>query len=210
MRFHPRILTSRQQATLSTLGPIADELGFYLGGGTAIALCLGHRMSDDFDWFTERAFVPLDLAAELDERGVRFRRGFEAPHTLAGSVHGIKTSFIRFRHRRVAETTRWNRFGIELASLEDLATMKLSAIVQRGSRRDFIDLHALGTSGPALRLERMLELYRRRFKTADVAHVLYGLAYFADADAERMPRMLREVSWDTVKKTITRWVVDLG
>jgi hypothetical protein len=53
MSFHPEILKPRQQEVLSKLGPVATRHGFYLGGGTAIALHLGHRRSIDFDWFRQ-------------------------------------------------------------------------------------------------------------------------------------------------------------
>jgi predicted nucleotidyltransferase component of viral defense system len=91
-----------------------------------------------------------------------------------------------------------------LASLEDLACMKLSAISQRGARKDFCDIFALGVK--QFELKEMLEFYRRKFKIQDVGHVLYGLTYFDDAENERMPRMLWDVKWREIKETIKGWV----
>jgi hypothetical protein len=56
----------------------------------------------------------------------------------------------------------------------------------------------------------MLNSYRAKFGIEDIAHVLYGLAYFDDADQERMPRMLWDVSWRTMKRTIQQWVQELA
>ena len=86
--------------------------------------------------------------------------------------------------------------------------MKLSAIANRGARKDFVDLYALGRSG--LALDRMLDLYREKFQTREVGHVVFSLTYFEDAEAEEMPEMLWELTWDEVNDTVRRWVLDLA
>ena len=95
-----------------------------------------------------------------------------------------------------------------LASLMDLACMKLSAIAQRGARKDFCDLYVLGSRH--FSLQEMLGFYQKKFNIRDIGSVLYGLVYFDDAEQERMPRMLWKVSWKEIKKTITGWVKDLS
>ena len=82
--------------------------------------------------------------------------------------------------------------------------MKLSAISQRGSRKDFVDLFALGRHGFSLR--EMLDWYQVKFEVDDIAHLLYALAYFDDADAEPKPSMIWKVSWREVKETLRGWV----
>ncbi len=89
-----------------------------------------------------------------------------------------------------------------------IACMKLSAIAQRGSRKVFVDVYALGLEHIPLR--QMLQLYQEKFAVRDIVHVLYGLAYFDDADKERMPRMLWDIDWKTIKKTIQGWVREAG
>jgi hypothetical protein len=86
--------------------------------------------------------------------------------------------------------------------------MKLSAIAQRGSRKDFVALYALGRSG--LSLQDMLGWYRQKFDVEDIGHLLYALLYLDDADAERMPRMLWKADWKEIKRTIAGWVRALG
>ena len=88
----------------------------------------------------------------------------------------------------------WPAYGCRLAGLRDLASMKLSAITQRGSTKDFVDLYALGETGQAL--PEMLSWYGEKFGVTDIGHVFYALAYSDDAESERMPRMIRKMSWD--------------
>ena len=204
MSIHAEILKPRQREVLRSLGPAADRNGFYLGGGTAVALHLGHRHSIDFDWFRQSLLEdPLELARDLQDEGIPFVTGWTRPTTLYGTVRGVRVSFFRFRYRLLRPLVLWPEPGCQLASLEDLACMKLSAISQRGSRKDFIDLFALGRHG--FSLQQMLGWYREKFEVDDIAHLLYALVYFDDADAEPKPSMIWKVSWREVKETLRGW-----
>lgn len=205
MSLHAEILSRRQRQALQLLGPESAAEGFYLAGGTAIALHLGHRRSVDFDWFIEgRIADPLRLAQDLRAGGVPFVTGQVERGTLYGTVFGVRVSFLEFRYRMLDPLVPWPDFGCKLAGLRDLACMKLSAITQRGSRKDFIDLYALGRNG--FRLPDMLDWYRAKFDVEDLGHVLYALSFFDDADAERRPRMVWKVEWKEIKRTIADWV----
>ena len=85
--------------------------------------------------------------------------------------------------------------------------MKLAAVTQRGSKKDFVDLYAL--VGRSSSFGQMLDWYREKYSIHDFAHVLYSLTYFDDADRERMPTMLWKVNWPTVKDSIRSWVREL-
>ena len=87
-----------------------------------------------------------------------------------------------------------------MASLDDLAAMKLSAIAQRGSRKDFVDIYALAEKHAPLR--QLLDCYARKFSIRDTGHVLYALSYFDDAEREPMPKMLWRLSWQEIKRRI--------
>jgi predicted nucleotidyltransferase component of viral defense system len=78
--------------------------------------------------------------------------------------------------------------GCQLASLDDLTAMKLAAISQRGSRKDFLDIYELGIKHAPLK--RMLELYEQKYAVDDIGHVLLGLSYFDDAEREPMPMVI--------------------
>jgi hypothetical protein len=204
MTWHPEVLAVRQRRVLAQVGPLLARRGFYLGGGTAVALHLGHRRSVDLDWFTTAALPdPLGLALYLREQGIAFVTGQVAPGTLHGSVRGVRRSFLEYRYPLLAALRRW-RGGSRIAARADLAAMKLAAVAQRGAKKDFVDVFALGSRSGSLR--RMLRCYREKYAVEDLAHVLYSLAYFDDADRERMPRLLWDVNWRFVKETIRRWL----
>jgi hypothetical protein len=85
--------------------------------------------------------------------------------------------------------------------------MKLSAIAQRGSRKDFYDVHALlSQHRPLLEL---LKLYQQKFHLSDICPVLYGLAYFDIAEKEPEPLLLQDIQWKQVKKDVSRWLKEV-
>jgi hypothetical protein len=78
------------------------------------------------------------------------------------------------------------------------------AVAQRGSRKDFVDVYALASRYKPL--PRLLDLYRQKYATADIGHILVSLAYFDDADAEPDLRMIWNVPWEEVKRKVRAWV----
>lgn len=207
MAMHPEVMPAVQQRTLHQLAAFATGRGFYLGGGTAVAIQIGHRESVDLDWFTgDEIPDPLALGAELRRAGVDFETTDLEKGTLHGTAGGVKLSFLEYRYPLLRPALEWAEYGCRLAALEDLACMKLSAIAGRGAKKDFIDLYAFGTT--TFGLDRMLALYQEKFETDDVGHLIYSLTYFDDADPDDMPRMLWDVDWEEVKRTVQAWVRD--
>jgi hypothetical protein len=86
--------------------------------------------------------------------------------------------------------------------------MKMSAVAGRGARRDFWDLHELLENG-RLALSQAFELYARKYAAVDRGHVVHALVYFADADAEPMPRELTPEKWAAIKRDFESWVLSL-
>ena len=153
----------------------------------------------------------MTLHAEvLDESQRRILPGLAleevqtAPGTLHALTEGVRLSFLRYDYPLVGELLRSDEYAFALASLDDLACMKLAAVAQRGSRKDFVDVYAIGVRHRPL--AEMLELYRRKYSTSDIGHVLMGLAYLDDAEEEPMPKMIWDVSWDEVTRRISDWV----
>jgi hypothetical protein len=205
MNFHAEILSPTQRRVLGRLGPALTARSFYLGGGTALALRLGHRRSVDFDWFTaQRVDDPLRLAASLRNEGLPLHTGQVAPGTWHGTLSGVRISLFEYRYPLLRSAAFWGQYGCRLASRADLAAMKLAAIGQRGSKKDFVDVYALGTRRISLR--QMLRWYADKYAVTDTAHLVYSLAYFDEADLERMPPMLWAVNWQTIKGTFHQWL----
>jgi len=201
LTFHTDVLSRRQHIVLSRLGPVASAMDFSLAGGTALALYLGHRRSVDFDWFTgKRMSDALRLARKVQGHGIPLKVNQVDQGTLHATVSGVRTAFFEYRYPTLKAPVPLKSHGCLVASLDDIACMKLSAIAQRGTRRDFVDVFALLEAH--LTLGRMLALYKQKYSTADVLHVLQALAYFDDADAQRMPRMLWKVEWPVIRDRI--------
>ncbi|MBM4330946.1 MAG: nucleotidyl transferase AbiEii/AbiGii toxin family protein [Deltaproteobacteria bacterium] len=205
MNFHPEVLGANQKKILRHLGPLTNHLGFYLGGGTALAIHLGHRHSVDLDWFSKESIPdPMRLAQDIRDAGISLATDRIDGGTLHGRISGVRVSFLEYRYPLLEPSIIWPQFGCRIASMADLSCMKFSALSQRGSKKDFIDVYALGLKYNSL--PSMLRLYRKKFSIRDIAHVLYALSFFDDADREQMPRMLCPASWRTIKKTIHEWV----
>jgi predicted nucleotidyltransferase component of viral defense system len=172
-----------------------------LAGGTAVALYLGHRVSVDLDFFGPDPFDSSQLATSLADLG-QFSLDRLANDTLLGELLGVKISFFRYRYPLIGEPVM--ALGVRIASLQDIAAMKLDAISRRGTRRDFVDLYFTARSG--LPVADALQSYRQKFAglNVNVIHVVKSLAYFADAEKDPMPVMLVEWSWDEIKRFFQR------
>ncbi|MBE3573816.1 MAG: nucleotidyl transferase AbiEii/AbiGii toxin family protein [Moorella humiferrea] len=170
---------------------------FYLAGGTALALHLGHRLSEDLDFFSPGTVDTLILKQRLQDLG-----NFQLLEEKWGTLHGIfqetKVSFLYYRYPLLFPIAQF--WGCPVASPEDIAPMKIEAIASRGSRKDFYDLYFITREVADLR--RCLEFYRLKFAGTNfnLYHVLKSLTYFADAEKEKEPVLLRRVSWNQVKE----------
>jgi hypothetical protein len=201
-------LDPEQLSVLAQAGRWLADQEFYLAGGTALAIYFSHRRSVDLDWFTAAAISdPLVFAQRLRDTGLAFETGQTAPGTLYGRIENVRVSFIEFRYPFLQPLVTWPANGVTLASLDDLACMKLSAIAQRGSRKDFYDVHTLLTRHRSL--AELLPLYQQKFGVSDISPVLYGLAYFDDAENEPEPVLLDKVTWKQVKKDILQWIKNI-
>jgi hypothetical protein len=202
-------LPKKQISVLKSLGVQMLPRGFYLAGGTALAIHLSHRISVDLDWFTPNLFPDgMILAQSLRNSNIKLEIEQVSPGTLHGSVKGVRVTFLQYQYPLLKPLEQWDEMNCPLASLEDLACMKLSAIAQRGARKDFCDIYALGKK--AFPLSQMLGFYQKKFGISDIGSVLYGLVYFDDAESERMPRMLWDVTWREIRNTILGWVKEVS
>ena len=192
-----QILTGAQQTVLELLSRIPEVRTFYLAGGTGLALHLGHRRSEDFDFFRAPALVPQDLLTVLRETGDLVVLQ-EAAGTLTVRLRGVATSFFQYDYP-LLRPLRESPWGLPVADPDDIAAMKLAAIAGRGSRKDFVDLYVYAREVTSLR--QALAWFRDKYRgvTVDPYHVLRSLTFFDDAEAEAMPHLLIELTWDEVK-----------
>lgn len=204
MHYHTEGLTSPQLQVLRNVGAWVSPIQYYLAGGTAISIYFGHRRSVDLDWFTSTPLTdPLQFAQLLRDEGIHFTTTGTERGTLYGTIEDIRVSFLEYRYRLQQPLNFWDEGHCYLASLDDLACMKLAAIAQRGYRKDFIDTFVLVQKYKPLK--ELIGLYQEKYESGNIAPVLMGLVYFDDADDEPDPP-LWSVDWGEVKFQIADWV----
>jgi predicted nucleotidyltransferase component of viral defense system len=204
---HSKVLTEAQKSVLSKLSSALLRTDFYLAGGTALALHLGHRMSQDFDWFAPKIAEPEKLLTTLRAAGLDFSVLSTDIETCYITINDVQVSFLGFDYPLLQPRVSYPEFQIELASLDDIAAMKLAAIASRGSRRDFIDLHVLFTVHKSL--ADSLQCYQKKYASRDIGHVIRSLVYFENAEAEPELLMIKPFSWDGLKRDMEHWVREL-
>jgi hypothetical protein len=183
---------------LERLGQLPTVAPFYLAGGSAIALHLGHRISVDLDFFTPQDDYEAEpLVQQLQGVGNLMIRQ-QSRGTLNATLEGTLISFFVYPYPLLEEIqTVWN---IRVAGLLDLALMKLVAIGQRGAKRDFVDLYQICHS--KYELDDLLQRVPDKFPNVTYPSylLLRALAYFEDAEPDSMPPMLTTLEWTDVRR----------
>jgi hypothetical protein len=174
--------------------------GFYLAGGTAVAVHRAHRRSVDLDLFSLSPEVDLGALLPRLGRAIGDLRVIGLTDaTLRVVVDGVPVDLVRYPYALLGPTTA-GPLGFAVAGLRDLGAMKLAAIARRGLRRDFWDLYEIIRAG--LSLEAIASAYRERYgaTASDLYHVLRALTYFDDAEAEAVrPEGLTPAKWSRIR-----------
>jgi predicted nucleotidyltransferase component of viral defense system len=175
--------------------------GFALAGGTSLALRYGHRLSVDLDFFTCDGFDPEQLRNSLPGEVQELGRSVGS---LSCVLRGAKVDFLRHDYPMLAEIEVVE--GVSLYSVPDVVAMKLNAVTNRGSKKDFFDLVELLK---CYSLDEMLGFFEEKYRGSDRLMVLRSLSWFEDAEREPEPVVLNEASWEQVKREISRAVSGL-
>ena len=167
-----------------------------LVGGTALALQLGHRKSIDLDFFGT-----VDCEAEYLRESIAGIASLtilkESPHIHIYIVDGIKVDIVNYKYPWLDDVVLEQ--GLRLASVSDIAAMKITAIIGRGTKKDFIDIAFLLHH---FSLEEILHFYAAKYNDSSVFMAMKSLAYFDDAETDPMPDMFVNQSWQQVKAYI--------
>ena len=193
MSFAPKLATlpEAQRAVWPELKPLASR--FVLYGGTALVLRIGHRQSEDFDFFTDAPVNPDELLASLPLlKGAIVRQ--KAANTLTVTVHRpqpVKVSFFGLSLRRVVDP-EWTNDGVaRVASLLDIAACKMAVIQSRSESKDYLDVAALLKNGVSLAdaLGAALAVYGEQFNPLISVK---ALSYFGDGDLATLPEAVKQ------------------
>jgi hypothetical protein len=177
-----------------------DKMGhFVLVGGTALSLRIGHRKSIDIDLFTNEKPDFGSLPDDFLAMGIQLQVNSRFAGGLFGFVDGIKADFIRHDYPWVGKVDSID--GIRIASLQDIAAMKLNAIVGNGSRlKDYVDLAFMSS---LMSLNEMLDSYEKKYPDINAVMALKSLCYFDDIDHSVQIELLRgKHEWNRVKSRI--------
>lgn len=192
-----KALFGNTKETLAILGKSHLMDNAYLAGGTACALQIGHRISVDLDFFTPREFNAKELTRSLKNIG-EFKLDKQSWGTILGVLEKVKFSIFVYKYPVLFPYKVM--FGINILDLRDIAAMKIDAISTRGIKRDFIDLYFICREG--ISLKETLSFYDRKYGTlaSNIVHIQKSLVYFIDAEATIVPKMLKETTWEGIKK----------
>lgn len=199
--WHAEVLDPETRHVLRQLCRSSLLQEFYLGGGTGLALYLGHRRSADLDFFSSTGFRQDLLLRQLQGTADQLEVLSQDLETLHTHVNGAKVSFLGYRYDLLFPEARFE--GVRVADPRDIACMKLSALSARGTRRDFIDLF---TVAQIHELSELLVLFSKKFEKVNYnqLHLLKSLTYFADAEEDPSPELLIDLDWSSVKQFFER------
>ena len=176
--------------------PSLSKLRFV--GGTSLALQIGHRISVDLDFFgNELVGGAEQLFSEVQSLGSASLIA-ESKNVHQYVVSGVEIDVVTQPYQWLEDSLEYD--GLRLASVFDISAMKILAIMNRGSRKDFIDLSFLLER---YSLAEMLEGAAEKYPGVSRFAMCKSLVYFEDAEEEPMPRMLIDRSWEEVRRGIS-------
>lgn len=167
-----------------------------LVGGTALALQYGHRSSVDLDFFGDVDASTEELSQVLGQVGAVTLMG-QGKMIKGFVVDGIRIDIVSYAYPWLEDAVV--KDGLRLASPVDIAAMKVYAIENRGSRKDFIDMYFLLKH---YSLDEILLFYKRKYPEHSEFVALRSLTYFEDAESFAMPKMYASFDWEDLKRSI--------
>ena len=173
--------------TLKTLQQKELFKNYFLVGGTALSLQLGHRISNDIDLFTRDDLNKDEILDFLNRNYGGVYQIHNIQNTILQiSIYDVKVDFVRYDYDLIEDVK--SEEGIRYLGKKDISAMKLMAISNRGDQaKDFVDIYYLLEE---IKSSDMFEYYKRKYKQHDVNQVKRSLVYFDD---------VTESSWASVK-----------
>jgi hypothetical protein len=183
MEFHWNILDKKRKGILPLFRNFSNE-GFYLAGGTGLALLIGHRDSNDFDFFKADAFDTADFIEKLKQIFKEHKFSITQLHknTISCEIDDtIQLSFFSYNYELLKPVIKTEYF--EIASMEDIACMKLSAIASRNVEKDYVDLYFIAHLIP---LKDLISYCLEKYPSFNEIVILKSLPYIKDVKREHI------------------------
>lgn len=194
LEFVPRLdaLPPPQQRLWGELAQTPAE--FVLYGGTALALRLGHRSSEDFDFFSAESFDPARLQARVPYLlGAEvLQRAADTLTCLLDRNGPVQVAFFGGLRLDRVDDPQIAGAGVKVASLVDLAAAKAELVQRRACAKDYIDLDAAITLGGVSLDEALAAAAAVHGAAFNPMPTLKALAYFGDGDLVLVPKDVRQ------------------
>ncbi len=198
MMLYPEAVSPELLELFNSLMLESDFEDFFLGGGTSLALRFGHRRSIDLDLFSVHPFDSQKIEYLLH----RLFSDFEVVNRTVGSICAVvnkcKLDILHHDYPLLSEPVVHE--GLHFLSIPDLAAMKINAVTNRGSKKDFIDLLLLHENG--VPLDKALDYFSDKYGKAGRFLAVRSRAWFVDAESEPDPFILNGWVWNDVRRRI--------
>lgn len=195
-----RALPGRVRAVLKKIAPVVRKQEFYLAGGSGLALQIGHRISEDLDFFKAAPFDSDRLFFQFRDVSESSEQIMIESRTLVAVFEGVRCSFFHYGVPLVFSPLIYA--GVDVADWRDILAEKFKTISQRACKKDFFDVFAVMRL-KSIAVEEAVSLFRKRFESTGINlyHVLRSLTYFEEAEGEPDPVVTGVVafSWEEVK-----------
>jgi predicted nucleotidyltransferase component of viral defense system len=204
MKLHWTAVNNLLKTILHRLNELPEIEPFRLVGGTGLALQLGHRISNDLDLFTD------DESVDLQKIDILLRETFN--YVDQGTTDSFQIGLMRFIGNSPEQSIKLDLFftdkfirapivqeGIKLASVEDIAAMKLELITRGGRKKDFWDLMEIIDH---YNFPMLIDIFREKYPYLEIDDLLAGLTDFTLADEQEDPVCLRGRIWELIKLDI--------
>jgi len=198
------VINRETKNTIDLLSDLRFIRSFYLAGGTGCAVHIGHRISEDLDFFSQTEFSQFEIQNTLKAHS-RFLVDYSDTRTLTGRFEQTKISFFHYEYPLLEETSDF--LNLKISSLKDIGCMKIDAISSRGSRRDFVDLYYI-LKFFDVSLEEFFIFFQDKYgrENYNLVHIIKSLVYFKDADEDAYLKMMDQYSWQDVKDFFSQQV----
>jgi len=181
---------------------------YFLVGGTALSLQLGHRISDDIDLFTRNNINKDEILDFLN----RDYNGNYQIHNMQNIIlqiiiNGIKVDFVKYDYNLIEDVK--SDEGIKYLGIKDISAMKLMAVANRGDQaKDFVDIYYLLRK---INLSDMFEYYKQKYNQNDISPIKRSLVYFddvTDSNWASVKLLKGALSKEKIKQTIIKELND--
>lgn len=177
--FHEQVLSRNQENLASSF--LAHFRDFFLVGGTAIALLLGHRRSIDFDLASPNPIRSFDLERKIKGLHVDIGRIVTAgSDELSLFIDDVLVTFFSYPFP-VEPKLLWPKNGLKMPDILSLAAMKAYALGRRNVWKDYVDLYFILKDHSTV--EKIIEKAEKIFLSNFNSRLfLEQLCYFEDID----------------------------